>query len=76
MVRFTVIMLLVYAGVIAFGLNEFRKTPRGFIPPVDRGYLIVVEPAAARAPRSPAPTRCSGAIVDIALKTPGVNPTS
>ena len=26
-VRFTVIMLLVYAGIIAFGLNEFRKTP-------------------------------------------------
>ncbi len=28
-------MLLVYAGVLAFGLNEFRKTPVGFIPQVD-----------------------------------------
>ena len=41
-VRFTVIMLLVYAGIIVFGLNEFRKTPIGFIPALDRGYLIVV----------------------------------
>ena len=36
------IMLVVYAGVLAYGLNEFRKTPIGFIPQVDRGYLIVV----------------------------------
>ncbi len=26
---------------IAYGLNEFRKTPQGFIPQQDRGYLIV-----------------------------------
>ncbi|MBN8965172.1 MAG: efflux RND transporter permease subunit, partial [Rhizobiales bacterium] len=31
-VRFAVIMLAVYVAVIAFGLNEFRQTPRGFIP--------------------------------------------
>ncbi len=30
------------AVVIAFGLNEFRKTPIGFIPQLDRGYLIIV----------------------------------
>src|SRR6266446_1053845 len=41
-VRFVVIMLVVYAGILAYGLNEFRKTPIGFIPQVDRGYLIVV----------------------------------
>ena len=41
-VRFAVIMLVVYAGILAFGMNEFRKTPVGFIPGVDRGYLIVV----------------------------------
>ena len=29
------------------GLNEFRKTPIGFIPQVDRGYLIVVLQLAA-----------------------------
>ena len=33
---------MVYAGVLAFGLNEFRKTPIGFIPQLDRGYLIIV----------------------------------
>jgi multidrug efflux pump len=70
-VRFTVVMLLVYAGVIAFGLNEFSKTPRGFIPPVDRGYLIVVSqlPPGASLARSDEVQR---RIVDIALKTPGV----
>jgi hydrophobe/amphiphile efflux-1 (HAE1) family protein len=70
-VRFTVVMLLVYAGVIAFGLNEFSKTPRGFIPPVDRGYLIVVSqlpPGASLARTDEVQRR----IVDIALKTPGV----
>src|SRR5882762_5130620 len=41
-VRFAVLMVLVYAGVIMFGLNEFRKTPVGFIPQVDQGYLIIV----------------------------------
>ena len=35
-------MLAVYLVVIAFGLNAFRTTPVGFIPQVDRGYLIVV----------------------------------
>src|SRR6266571_2261558 len=29
-VRFAALMLVVYAGVIAFGLNEFRQTPVGF----------------------------------------------
>src|SRR6185437_284152 len=31
-VRIAGVMLLIYAGVLAFGLNEFRKTPVGFIP--------------------------------------------
>ncbi|MBO0752251.1 MAG: efflux RND transporter permease subunit, partial [Bradyrhizobiaceae bacterium] len=41
-VRVAVVMLLVYGAIIAYGLNEFRKTPAGFIPQVDRGFLIVV----------------------------------
>ena len=36
------VMLIVYAGVLAFGFNEFRKTPVGFIPQTDQGYLIAV----------------------------------
>jgi hydrophobe/amphiphile efflux-1 (HAE1) family protein len=70
-VRYTVIMLVIYAGVIAFGLNEFRKTPTGFIPALDRGYLIVVSqlPPGSSLSRTDAVQR---RIVDIALKTPGV----
>jgi hydrophobe/amphiphile efflux-1 (HAE1) family protein len=70
-VRFTAIMLVVYAGFIAFGLNEFRKTPSGFIPQLDRGYIIVVvqlPPGASLARTDAVQQR----VVDIALKTPGV----
>ena len=45
----------------AIGLNEFRKTPVGFIPQVDRGYLIVGDRSFRPALRSRAPTRCSSA---------------
>jgi hydrophobe/amphiphile efflux-1 (HAE1) family protein len=64
-------MLLVYAGIIVFGLNEFRKAPIGFIPALDRGYLIVVAqlPPGAALSRTDAVQR---RIVDIALKVPGV----
>jgi hydrophobe/amphiphile efflux-1 (HAE1) family protein len=70
-VRRSVLMLLIYAGVIAFGLNEFRKTPVGFIPQVDAGYLITVVqlPPGASIERTDAINRRA---VEIALKTPGV----
>ena len=70
-VRVAVLMLLVYIGIIAFGLNEFRKTPVGFIPQVDRGYLIVVTqlPPGASLARTDEVAR---RVVDISLKTPGV----
>ncbi|MSP47582.1 MAG: multidrug efflux RND transporter permease subunit [Xanthobacteraceae bacterium] len=70
-VRYAAIMLVVYVGIIAFGLNEFAKTPRGFIPAVDRGYLIVVAqlPPGASLSRTDEVQR---RIVDIALKVPGV----
>ncbi len=70
-VRFALLMLLVYAGVLAFGLNEFRKTPVGFIPQVDRGFLIVaaqLPPGAALARTDEVMRR----VADIALSTPGV----
>jgi hydrophobe/amphiphile efflux-1 (HAE1) family protein len=70
-VRYVVIMLVAYAGIIAFGLNEFRKTPIGFIPALDRGYLIVV----AQLPPGAALSRTDDVqrrIVDTALKVPGV----
>ena len=70
-VRFAVLMLLIYAGIIAFGLNEFRKTPVGFIPQLDRGYLIIVTqlPPAASLARTDEVNRKA---VEIALKVPGV----
>ena len=40
--RFALIMVVVYGGVLAFGMNELRKTPIGFIPQLDVGYLIIV----------------------------------
>jgi hydrophobe/amphiphile efflux-1 (HAE1) family protein len=70
-VRFAVLMLLVYAGVIAYGLNEFRKTPAGFIPQLDSGYLIVVTqlPSGASLARTDAVNR---QVVETALQVPGV----
>ncbi len=70
-VRFVVIMVLVYVGILAYGLNEFRKTPIGFIPQLDRGYLIVVlqlPPGASLARTDEVQQR----VVDVCLKTPGV----
>ncbi len=71
LVRISVLMLLVYAGVVAFGLNEFRKTPVGFIPQLDRGYLIIVTqlPPASSLARTDEVNRRA---VEIALNTPGV----
>ena len=70
-VRFAVLMLVVYAGIIAYGLNEFRKTPAGFIPQLDSGYLIVVTqlPGGASLARTDAVNR---QVVDTALQVPGV----
>jgi hydrophobe/amphiphile efflux-1 (HAE1) family protein len=70
-VRFVAIMLVVYVGVIAYGLNEFRKAPTGFIPQVDRGYLIVVLqlPPGASLSRTDEVQR---RVVEAALQTPGV----
>jgi hydrophobe/amphiphile efflux-1 (HAE1) family protein len=70
-VRVSVLMLIVYAGVIGFGLNEFRKTPIGFIPQLDRGYLIIVTqlPPAASLARTDEVNRRA---TEIALKVPGI----
>ncbi|MEJ2379257.1 MAG: efflux RND transporter permease subunit, partial [Pseudolabrys sp.] len=71
LVRIAVLMLVVYAVIIGFGLNEFRKTPAGFIPQLDRGFLII----ATQLPPAAALSRTDGVnkrAVDIALKVPGV----
>jgi hydrophobe/amphiphile efflux-1 (HAE1) family protein len=71
LVRFAVVMLGVYAAIIVFGLNEFRKAPSGFIPQLDAGYLIVITqlPGGASLARTDALNK---RVVDIALQTPGV----
>jgi hydrophobe/amphiphile efflux-1 (HAE1) family protein len=70
-VRFAAIMLVLYAGIIAFGLNEFRKTPQGFIPQQDRAYLIVIAqlPPGASFARTDEVMR---RVIDLGLGTPGV----
>ena len=70
-VRVAVLMLIAYVAILGFGLNEFRKTPTGFIPQIDRGYLIVVIqlPPGASLARTDAVYRRA---VDLALRTPGV----
>jgi hydrophobe/amphiphile efflux-1 (HAE1) family protein len=70
-VRFALVVLLVYAGILAFGLNEFRRTPQGFIPQLDRGYLIIVTqlPAGAALARTDEVNRRAA---DLALTVPGV----
>jgi len=70
-VRFAALMLVVYVGVIAFGLNEFRKAPAGFIPQVDQAYLIIVSqlpPGAALARTDEVNRR----VVETASKVPGI----
>jgi multidrug efflux pump len=70
-VRFAGIVLLIYLGIVAFGLNEFRSTPTGFIPQLDRGYLIIVSqlPPGASLSRTDAVNREA---VKRALEVPGV----
>jgi hydrophobe/amphiphile efflux-1 (HAE1) family protein len=70
-VRMVVIMLCVYGGVIGLGMLEFKRTPIGFIPQVDQGYLIVV----AQLPGGAAIARTDDVMrraANIALEIPGV----
>jgi HAE1 family hydrophobic/amphiphilic exporter-1 len=42
LVRLSVLMLVVYAGLIALTGWQFNRAPTGFIPQQDQGYLITV----------------------------------
>jgi hydrophobe/amphiphile efflux-1 (HAE1) family protein len=70
-VRMVVIMLCVYGGILALGGFEFRRTPVGFIPQVDQGYLIVASqlPGGASISRTDEVMRRAA---DIVLNIPGV----
>jgi hydrophobe/amphiphile efflux-1 (HAE1) family protein len=70
-VRVTLLMLIAYAVVLLYGLNEFSKTPIGFIPQLDAGYLIAITqlPGGAALDRTDAVNRRA---VEQALQVPGV----
>ncbi|MFN3868188.1 MAG: efflux RND transporter permease subunit [Hyphomicrobiaceae bacterium] len=71
LVRIAGVMLLVYAAILAFGLNEFRKTPQGFIPQLDVGYIIAATqlPGGASLARTDEVNR---RVAELALTVPGI----
>ncbi|HKD53768.1 MAG TPA: multidrug efflux RND transporter permease subunit [Steroidobacteraceae bacterium] len=70
--RHGVIALLIYAGLIVLTWFGFNAVPGGFIPAMDKQYLVAVAqlPPAASLDRTEAVTR---RIADIALKQPGIS---
>ncbi|MGQ3674770.1 efflux RND transporter permease subunit [Xanthobacter sp. TB0139] len=71
LVRGVALMLVLYAGLFAFGGWIFTSTPQGFIPMQDRGYLIVASqlpPGAAMQRTEDVMTRAG----DLVMGTPGV----
>jgi hydrophobe/amphiphile efflux-1 (HAE1) family protein len=71
LVRGAIIVLVIYAGLIGAAAVEFSKTPTGFIPEQDQGYLInVVQlPAGSALDRTEKVVRRG---IDIILGTKGV----
>jgi hydrophobe/amphiphile efflux-1 (HAE1) family protein len=70
-VRIATVMLIAYAAILIYGLNEFRKAPVGFIPQVDQNYLIIATqlPGGSALARTDEVNRRA---VEIALQVPGV----
>ena len=54
MLRLAAIVMLVYAGMLGLTWWQFYRTPTGFIPQQDKGYLIlnVQLPESASLPRT------------------------
>jgi hydrophobe/amphiphile efflux-1 (HAE1) family protein len=73
-VRFSAVALLVYVGLMYLTYVGFRRTPTGFIPGQDSGYLIAVVqmPDAAAFDRTEA---TMARMAKIANATPGVRDT-
>jgi hydrophobe/amphiphile efflux-1 (HAE1) family protein len=70
-VRFAALMIALYAAIIGYGMFEFYRTPVGFIPQLDQGYLIV----AAQLPPGASLSRTDAVMQrarDIAMEAPGV----
>ncbi len=69
--RLSVIVLLIYVGLIGLTGLGFTRVPTGFIPMQDKGYLVtnIQLPDAASLQRT---LEVTDAVERIALKTPGV----
>jgi multidrug efflux pump subunit AcrB len=74
LLRVSIIVLLVYGGLLYLTYAGFGRAPKGFIPAQDKGYLLVnVQlPDSASVLRT---QRVMRRIEDIALKTEGVSHT-
>lgn len=73
-IRLPIIMLVAYAALIGFAVERFQSTPQGFIPQLDRGYLIAVVqlPPGSSLARTDAAIRKAS---DILLNVDGVDHT-
>jgi multidrug efflux pump len=69
--RLSVIVLLVYAGLVGLTGVGFTRVPSGFVPIQDRGYLVtnIQLPDSASLERT---VEVTDAVEKIALETPGV----
>jgi multidrug efflux pump len=71
-IRFSVVALILYGGMVWLTYKAFEKTPTGFVPAQDKQYLI----AFAQLPDGASLDRTEKVIrelSDIALKQPGVD---
>jgi hydrophobe/amphiphile efflux-1 (HAE1) family protein len=71
LLRISLIVLLVYGGLLVLTWWEFRRVPTGFVPQQDKGYLLLTVqlPEAASVERT---QRVLARIEKLALQTPGV----
>ncbi len=74
LVRVSVIVLIVYGGLLFLTYKGFTTTPTGFIPLQDKGYLLISVqlPDAASVQRT---DEVMAEVGEIARKTPGVDHT-
>ena len=71
LIRATVVVLILYVGLVALTGVQFARTPTGFIPEQDQGYLITVVqlPPGATLDRTEAVVKEA---TEIILTTPGI----
>jgi multidrug efflux pump subunit AcrB len=69
--RISVVVLVLYGGLLVFTYLQFNRTPTGFVPQQDKGYLLlnVQLPDSASVERT---AQVMALVEKIALQTPGV----